>query len=131
MIKYPNVSKGLKILFFSELIQIVGGVLSGIAAVSVVGIVLKIMGLAAAAYGISGARKDSCAGFDTAFIVVAGNALLNIILIFLPDDSKFASVISLGVSVLSLMVIYYRESLKAFLMLFFVCTLALDNIINL
>ncbi|MGN0594674.1 MAG: hypothetical protein ACI4I6_05910 [Hominimerdicola sp.] len=107
MIKYPNVARGLKILFISELVQIVGGLVSNVSSISIVGIVLKIIGLVAAAYGISGARKDSCSGFDTAFIVVTANAVANIILIFLSANSKIYSTITLVASILTLMVIYY------------------------
>lgn len=107
MVRYPNAAGGLKLIFWGQIVTILGGILSAISLISVVGRILSIIGLFMNLVGLYYAKRDTLSGYNEAFVLTVINAAANLIVIFLDSTGKFCQLLSLASSIIGLLIIYY------------------------
>ena len=103
MKSYPMAADGLKLMFYGEIISLVGIFLS---LVSVIGVILCIVGPVLTAYGLFKAAGDD-EGYRTAFYLTIAEVVVNLISAFCKDGSLLKSLLSIANTVLGLAVVYY------------------------
>ena len=109
MVKYPNAAKGLKMIFFAQILSIIGAVvtvmitMSGALSLSfgtmasgaIIGGIICIVAALIQIGGIITAKKDELTGgYDKVFTLTIVNMVLSIISMFL-EKGTLESVISL------------------------------------
>ena len=103
MRSYPKAADGLKLMFYGEIIALVGALLS---VLGLIGLILCIVGPVVSAYGLFQAASDD-EGYRTAFYLTLGQVVINLIALFAKSGSLFASLLSLVSTILGLAVVYY------------------------
>jgi hypothetical protein len=98
---YPNAAQGLKLLFIGEIVAIVGAILS---LVPVLGPILIVVSEVLMLLGLYKASTDD-EGYRTAFIISVANLIVGVINIFV--SGVFSSILTIGSTILGLMVVYY------------------------
>jgi hypothetical protein len=98
---YPNAAQGLKLLFIGEIVAIIGAILS---LVPVLGPILMVASEVLILLGLYKAGADD-QGYHTAFIISIANLVVGILNIFV--SGVFSSILTIGSTILSLMVVYY------------------------
>ena len=121
MVKYPNAAKGLKMIFFAQILSIIGAVvtvmitMSGALSLSlgtmvsgaVIGGIICIVASLIQIGGIIIAKKDELTGgYDKVFILTIVNIVLSFISMFL-EKGTLESVISLVSNIITYVIFYY------------------------
>ena len=100
MKSYPMAADGLKLMFYGEIISLIGIFLS---LVSVVGVILCIVGPVLTAYGLFKAAGDD-EGYRTAFYLTIAEVVVNLISAFFKSGGIVKSLLSI---VVGLAIVYY------------------------
>ena len=95
MNRYPNAAEGLKLVFYSQIVSIIGALLS---VIPLVGVVLILVSGVMNLVGLNKAAADDT-GYRTAFQLTIARIVINLISIFVLTDllSQVASLLSLAV----------------------------------
>lgn len=102
MRKYPNAADGLKLMFYAQIIVIVGAVLS---LVPVLGSVIVIVGSIVSLVGLYKTQADD-SGYQMAFYVTIASIVVGVIKNF-AGNGIFGSLVGIVNTVLNLAIIYY------------------------
>ncbi len=102
MKSYPMASDGLKLMFYGEIVTIIGSVLS---LVPIVGVILRILGPVLAAYGLFKAAGDD-EGYRTAFYLTIAQVVVNLISAFF-KSGIVKSLLSIVSTIIGLAIVYY------------------------
>ena len=103
MKSYPMASDGLKLMFYGEIVTIIGSVLS---LVPIVGVILRIVGPVLAAYGLFKAAGDD-EGYRTAFYLTIAQVVVNLISAFFKNGGIVKSLLSIVSTIVGLAIVYY------------------------
>lgn len=107
MVRYPNAAGGLKLIFWGQIVTIIGGLLSAIPFISFVGRISSIIGLFMNLVGIYFAKRDTLSGYNEAFVLTVINAAANLIVMFLDSTGTLCKLLSLASCIIGLLIIYY------------------------
>ncbi len=102
MNRYPNASEGLKLLFYAQILIIVGTLL---ALVPIVGSLIALIGGILDLVGLNRAGQDD-EGYRTAFTLTIVSIVVNVLSGFAGSEGILASLLSIASSLLSLGIIY-------------------------
>ncbi len=103
MDRYPNASEGLKLLFYAQILIIVGTLLS---LVPIVGSLIVLTGGILDLVGLHRAGQDD-EGYRTAFMLSIASIVVNLLNGFADSESFLASLLSVVSSLVSLGIIYF------------------------
>lgn len=103
MKSYPMASDGLKLMFYGEIVTLIGAVLS---LVPIVGVILRIVGPVLAAYGLFKAAGDD-EGYRTAFYLTIAQVVVNLISAFFKNGGIVKSLLSIVSTIVGLAIVYY------------------------
>ncbi len=103
MNRYPNASEGLKLLFYAQILIIVGTLLS---LVPIVGSLIALIGGILNLVGLNRAGQDD-EGYRTAFILSIVSIAVNVLSSFAGSEGILASLLSIVSTLLSLGIIYF------------------------
>lgn len=102
MNRYPNAAEGLKLMFYGEIVAIIGAFL-GI--IPLLGGLLALAGGVVSLVGLNKAGADD-EGYRTAFMLTIINIIVSLVSSF-AGDGVFGTLVGIVSSVLSLAVIYF------------------------
>ena len=102
MFEYPKAADGLKLMFYGEILTIIGAFLTLI----LIGPVIILVGYILTLVGLSRARADD-EGYNTAFMLSIVNIVLGILGMFISSDSVMGSLLNIISTIVSLAIIYF------------------------
>ena len=102
MKQYPKAAEGLKLMFYGELLAIIGILLT----IILIGPIIALVGEILVLVGLYRARMDD-EGYGTAFMLSIVNIVLSIVGLFVPSDGLLGSLLSIISTIISLAIIYF------------------------
>ena len=102
MRSYPNAARGLRLIFWSQVLPIIGAILSWTVILYFIGAILILVGYVMYLVGLNKAKVDD-PGYGTAFTLAIVELVLTIVGMFLPGVVILTSVIS---PILDLVILY-------------------------
>ena len=102
MRSYPNAARGLRLIFWSQVLPIIGAILSWTVILYFIGAILILVGYVMYLVGLNKAKVDD-PGYATAFTLAIVELVLTIVGMFLPGVVILTSVIS---PILDLVILY-------------------------
>ena len=100
MKQYPKAAEGLKLMFYGELLAIIGILLT----IILIGPIIALVGEILVLVGLYRARMDD-EGYGTAFMLSIVNIVLGVVSLFVPSDGLLGSLLSIISTIISLAIL--------------------------
>lgn len=106
MFQYPNAASGLKKIFTSQILAIVGAVMMILPPINIIDLIIALVAVVLDFIGVLEASKDDD-GYRKALSYTIAQFIASLILIFLPNGNVVYRLVELAGSVFGLMVLYH------------------------